>query len=107
MKDFYFSNEDDEKDFLKNKKWLIHSLVIDGVKKSFEENLDSIVVFRIINPISNFVMTTEIKKEDWLDSLSKSMEYYESVEEYEKCNEIKELIKNIKDDFDRSDKGEE
>lgn len=107
MKDFYFSNEDDEKDFLKNKKWLIHSLVIDGVKKSFEENLDSIVVFRIINPISNFVMTSEIKKEDWLDSLSKSMEYYESVEEYEKCNEIKELIKNIKDDFDRSDKGEE
>lgn len=107
MKDFYFSNEDDEKDFLKNKKWLIHSLIIDGVKKSFEENLDSIVVFRIINPISNFVMTSEIKKEDWLDSLSKSMEYYESVEEYEKCNEIKELIKNIKDDFDRSDKGEE
>jgi archaellum biogenesis protein FlaJ (TadC family) len=107
MKDFYFSNEDDEKDFLKNKKWLIHSLIIDGVKKSFEENLDSIVVFRIINPISNFVMTSEIKREDWLDSLSKSMEYYESVEEYEKCTEIKELIKNIKDDFDRSDKGEE
>ena len=107
MKDFYFSNEDDEKDFLKNKKWLIHSLIVDGVKKSFEENLDSIVVFRIINPISNFVMTSEIKKEDWLDSLSKSMEYYESVEEYEKCTDIKELIKNIKDDFDRSDKGEE
>ena len=106
MKDFYFSNEDDEKDFLKNKKWLIHSLIIDGVKKSFEENLDSIVVFRIINPISNFVMTSEIKKEDWLDSLSKSIEYYESVEEYEKCSEIKKLIKNIKDDFDRSDKGE-
>jgi len=107
MKDFYFSNEDDEKDFLKNKKWLIHSLIIDGVKKSFEDDLDSIVVFRIINPISNFVMTSEIKREDWLDSLSKSMEYYESVEEYEKCTEIKELIKNIKDDFDRSDKGEE
>jgi hypothetical protein len=107
MKDFYFSNEDDEKDFLKNKKWLIHSLIVDGVKKSFEDDLDSIVVFRIINPISNFVMTSEIKREDWLDSLSKSMEYYESVEEYEKCTEIKELIKNIKDDFDRSDKGEE
>ena len=107
MKDFYFSNEDDEKDFLKNKKWLIHSLIVDGVKKSFEDDLDSIVVFRIINPISNFVMTSEIKKEDWLDSLGKSMEYYESIEEYEKCTEIKELIKNIKDDFDRSDKGEE
>jgi len=106
MKDFYFSNEDDEKDFLKNQKWLIHSLIFDGIKKAYEEELDSIVVFRIINSFSNFIMTSEVRKEDWLDSLSKSIEYYESVEEYEKCSEIKKLIKNIKDDFDRSDKGE-
>lgn len=107
MKDFYFSNEDDEKDFLKNQKWLIHSLIFDGIKKAYEEELDSIVVFRIINSFSNFIMTSEVRKEDWLDSLSKSIEYYESVEEYEKCSEIKKLIKNIKDDFDKPDKGEE
>jgi len=43
MKDFYFSNEDEEKDFLKNQRWLIHSLIIEGVKKSMDENLDEIV----------------------------------------------------------------
>ena len=29
MKDFYFSNEEDEKNFLINQKWLIHSLIIE------------------------------------------------------------------------------
>jgi hypothetical protein len=50
MKDFYFSNEEEEKDFLKNQKWLIHSLIIEGVKKSMKDGLDEIVLFRIINP---------------------------------------------------------
>jgi hypothetical protein len=98
MNDFYFFNGDDEKDFLKNKKWLIHSLIIESVKKSISENLDSIVVFRIINPISNFVMTSEIKKSDWVVSLEKSLKYYESVEEYEKCEEVINLIKKINDE---------
>jgi hypothetical protein len=100
MRDFYFSNEDDEKDFLKNRKWLIHSLIIESIKKSISENLESIVVFRIINPVSNFIMTSEIKKSDWLGSLEKSLSYYESVEEYEKCEEIIELIKKIKNEND-------
>ena len=81
MKDFYFSNEEDEKNFLKNQKWLIHTLIIEGVKKSFKEGLDEIVLFRIINPISNFIMISELKKEDWGSSLNKSLEYFESIEQ--------------------------
>jgi hypothetical protein len=95
MNDFYFFNKDDEKDFLKNKKWLIHSLIIESIKKSISENLDSVVVFRIINPVSNFIMTTEMKKSDWVVSLEKSLKYYESVEEYEKCEEVINLLKKI------------
>jgi len=106
MKDFYFSNEDDEQEFLKNQKWLIHSLIVESVKKAYSEDLENIVVFRIINPISNFIMTSELNREDWVDSLSKSLSYYESVEEYENCEEIKELIKKINDDTNRSNKGE-
>jgi hypothetical protein len=96
MKDFYFSNEEDEKNFLINQKWLIHSLIIEGVKQSIKERLDEIVLFRIINPISNFIMVSELKKDDWESSLSKSLEYFESVEEYEKCADIKKLLKKIK-----------
>ena len=101
MKDFYFSNEEDEKNFLKNQKWLIHSLIIEGVKQSIKERLDEIVLFRIINPSSNFIMVSELKKDDWESSLSKSLEYFESVEEYEKCADIKKLLKKIKNGNNR------
>jgi len=106
MKDFYFSNEDDEKEFLKNQKWLIHSLIVESVKKAYNEGLDNIVVFRMINTVSNFIMTSELYRDDWVGSLNKSLSYYESVEEYENCEKIKKLIKEINDDINRSDKGE-
>lgn len=102
MKDFYFSNEEEEKDFLKNQKWLIHSLIIEGVKKSMKDGLDEIVLFRIINPLSNFIMISELRKEDWFSSLSKSLEYFESVEEYEICSDVKKLLKKIKNGNSKS-----
>lgn len=102
MKDFYFSNEEEERDFLKNQRWLIHSLIIEGVKKSIDEGLEDIVLFRIINPISNFIMVSELKKDDWGESLKKSLEYFESVEEYEICADIKKLLKKIKNGNNKS-----
>ncbi len=107
MKDFYFSNEDEEKDFLKNQRWLIHSLIIEGVKKSMDENLNEIVLFRIINPKNNFIMVSELKKDDWVGSLSKSLEYFESIEEYEKCADIKKLLKKIKNGNSKTNRSKE
>lgn len=106
MKDFYFSNNDDEREFLKSKKWMIHSLIFDSVKKAFEEDLEVITVFRIINPISNYVMTTDIRKTDWEGSLKKSLSFFESIEEYEKCKEIKDLLKNIGNVTNKSNRSE-
>jgi hypothetical protein len=51
-------------------------------------------------------MVSELKKIEWVDSLNKSLTYYESVEEYENCEEVKELINKINYDNNRSDKGE-
>jgi hypothetical protein len=96
MKDFYFSNEDDRKKFLIDNKWLICSLIVEGVKKSLEEGLQSIVIFRLINTIDDFIMSTELRKNDWVESLNKCLEYYESVEEYEMCDKIINLLKTIK-----------
>lgn len=95
MKDFYFSSEGDQKKFLIENKWLICSLIVEGVKKSLEEELDSILIFRLINTIDDVVLTTELRKEDWVVSLKKCLEYYESVEEYEMCEKIINLLKTI------------
>lgn len=97
MKDFYFSNEDEQKNFLRDNKWLICSLIVEGVKKSLDEGLESLVIFRLINPLDNFILTTDLKKNDWEESLKKCLEYYESIEEYEMCDKIIKLLKTIKD----------
>lgn len=102
MKDFYFSNEEEEREFLKNQKWLIYSLIIDGVKKSIKDGLDEIVLFRIINPVNNFILISELKKNDWVVSLNKSLDYFESVEEYEICADIKKLLKKIENGNNKS-----
>jgi len=96
MKDFYFSNEDDKKNFFLENKWLIHSLIVECVRKCIDEGLDSLVIFRIINPLDDFILTTELYKKDWGESLGKSLEYYESIEEYEMCDKIIKLLKIIK-----------
>lgn len=96
MKDFFFSNEEDQKNFLLENKWLICSLIVEGVRKSIDDNLESITIFRIINPLDDFIMTTELKKDDWLESLNKCLGYYESIEEYEMCDKIVNLIKEIR-----------
>lgn len=97
MKDFYFSNDDDQKNFLRDNKWLICSLIVEGVRKSLDEGLESLPLFRIINQFDDFVMTTELQKKDWEESLNKCLSYYESVEEYEMCDKIIKLLKTIKD----------
>lgn len=95
MKDFYVSNEDDQKKFLQDNKWLICSLIVEGVKKSIEENLESLIIFRVINPLMGSMLTTELKKSDWANSLNKCLSYYESIEEYEMCDKIMALLKVI------------
>jgi hypothetical protein len=50
-------------------------------------------------------MISELRKEDWFSSLSKSLEYFESVEEYEICSDVKKLLKKIKNGNSKSNDG--
>ena len=77
-------------------------MIIEGVKLSIKERLDEIVLFRVINPISNFIMVSELKKSDWESSLTKSLGYFESIEEYEICSDVKKLLKKIKNGNNKS-----
>jgi hypothetical protein len=96
MKDFYFSDDEDAKEFLKKNKWLINSLIVEGVRKCLDESLDELLIFRIINPIDGYILSSEIKKDEWVNSLKKSLEFYESIEEYEMCNKIALMMEEIK-----------
>jgi hypothetical protein len=103
-RDFFFDgSSESEGDFLTKNKGLICKLIIEAVKESMEKNLKNFTVFRIINPNKNFVVTSQITKDDWLESLEKCLEYYISIEDYETCGEIKKLILKVKDGNTKTD----
>jgi|LakMenEpi03Aug12_release.lakeMendotaPanAssembly.Ray.scaffolds.fasta_scaffold1631932_1 hypothetical protein len=105
MKDFYFSDEQDAKEFLLKNKWLINSLIVEGVRKSIDEGLEKLTIFRIINPISGYILTTEINKYNLINSLNKCLEFYESIEEYEMCDRIIKMKEEIKNGDTKTNKG--
>jgi hypothetical protein len=107
IRDFFFNGDgDDERDFLLNNRELITSLIFTGVKEAYEQNLEINKIFKIINPVKNLIFTCEVLKEDWVTSLEKCMEHYLSLEDYETCGEINDLIKKIKNGNNKSSRSE-
>lgn len=69
---------------------VMHELVI-AVKDGIRKNKKTIELFEI----SDTKMCLNIEKEDWKSSLNQAMEYFSSMENYDKCVECRELIKQL------------
>ena len=76
------------------------------IKKCIDEGLDEIIICRIINLGEDYLMTTILKKMEWVSSLNKCLEFYKDIEEYEKCLEIQKLLKKIEDGNTKTNWGE-
>jgi hypothetical protein len=87
--------------FIRDEKDLFFSTIIECIEEAWKINLNSILVaeFDIVGDI----MTIEIEKKDWSESLHVALYYYEDIEKYEKCTKIRNLIDDIYDgiSFDR------
>jgi hypothetical protein len=79
--------------FLKTNKGLLFSKTLDGIKESIKNNENVAVIANLL--IKNTVLTIRLDREDWLTHLEISIKYFESIEDYETCIEIKELTKVI------------
>lgn len=75
--------------WLKNNKYTIFSELIRFARKMLEQNLKSIQAIMVSNDSDNIVF---ILRYDNIDiTLKKAMDYFQSIEEYEKCAEIRDL----------------
>ena len=79
--------------FIRDEKDLFFSTIIECIEEAWKINLNSILVaeFDIVGDI----MTIEIEKKDWSESLHVALYYYEDIEKYEKCTRIRNLIDDI------------
>jgi hypothetical protein len=75
--------------WIKENKYIIHSELIRYSEKMLSYNYDTLEAIMVSNLVDNVVF---ILKKDTLDlTLDKAMEYFMSIEEYEKCAKIRDL----------------
>jgi hypothetical protein len=79
--------------FLKTNKGLLLSKTLDGIKESIKKNENVAVIANLL--VKNIVFTIRLDREDWISHLDVSIKYFEGIEDYETCAEIKELTKVI------------
>jgi len=77
--------------WLNKNNYIIFSELIRYAKILIDEKLQFIQCIIVENGYDNIVFI--IKKENLKLTLNKAMEYFLSIEEYEKCSEIRDLLK--------------
>lgn len=79
--------------FLKTNKGFLFTKTLDGIKESIKNKENVAVIANLL--VKDTVLTIRLDREDWLTHLDISIKYFESIEDYETCIEIKELTKVI------------
>jgi hypothetical protein len=85
--------------WVKENKYIIHSELIRYSEKMIKEDIDVLQAVMVSNLVDNVVFI--LKKDSLSLTLEKSMEYFMSIEEYEKCAKIRDLeylLKNQKNE---------
>jgi hypothetical protein len=91
-----FSSIEDGKDYISNpiNKKNVYLSIIEEIKDALIFDLDFITIFRYEKEnIHQFLY-----KKDWINSLNRAMDYFEIIEEYEECIEIRDL-KSILEEY--------
>ena len=85
---------DDIDKFLKNEKGKFFTEIISSIKRAWKEKLTEIIVVQF-NVGTETLIELSINQNDWSESLHLALYHYESVEEYEKCTQIQNMIDEI------------
>jgi hypothetical protein len=83
-------------EYLRDNKTSFFDLIIEKTEYAFDNKID------IINIAEFYVLDKTVKIQisdtDWITTLILALEHFESIEEYERCVMISELITKIKND---------
>ncbi len=91
-----FKTSEDLNSFLLNEKTFMHETIVNAIEYSFYMNEEYAAVLEAFVEEKNNSFMVGISKPEWLGALEKSLKYFERVEEYEMCEIVFTLIKEIK-----------
>ena len=95
----YIESEEDEERYLREYKFSIHTKILESVEKSFNEDIERIELFQIVNRLRGFTFVVMVERSSWVDSLEKCLNFYKENEEYELCGKTLKLINKIKENI--------
>jgi hypothetical protein len=91
-----FSTKEDFQSFVSNEKEWMYNRIYEAISYSFKKGwLEAkIMEARIEETMSVITMNSDL--DDWIESLTLALRWYESQENYEKCAEIFRMMKEIR-----------
>ena len=87
-----FSNELEFQQELSNHEHAIHVRSLYAIKYAYEIDYHDDVTIAFLN---NKDTLLGCHPDDWVTNLQRSLAYFVSIEDYEKCTEAKEIIENL------------
>jgi hypothetical protein len=75
--------------WIRDNKYIIYSELIRFTEKLYTDSLDSIQAIMVSNLADNIVFV--VKRDDTTTTIQKAMDYFLSIEDYEKCAKIRDL----------------
>lgn len=85
----------DVTEFLGENKFELYSLIIDIIKECHANGEMVAQIAEFLLTDEDIVFKIEMKREDWSESIHLALYYFEEIEDYEKCSEIRDLISEI------------
>lgn len=79
--------------WLKDNKYIVFSEILRYSEKLLKDEMDSIQAILVSNLSDNVVFL--IKRDELSITLNKAMDYFLSIEEYEKCAKARDLINRL------------
>lgn len=93
MLNIEFDNDYEASEFLRNSKSFIFHKTIKGIEEAIKNGTDIVWVANLI--VEGRVIVLRVEKPKWVKHLSLALEYFESIEDYEMCGKVKNLIDTI------------
>jgi len=94
----HINSESEEQDYLKNHKTNLHIKIMDTVDFAYDNDVDSIEIVKVVNTYRGVTFVLCVTKENWEDSLNKSLTHFIEQEEYELCDKVHKILKKITDE---------
>ena len=86
--DFYNDGKQKEK-----YRGILYNSILEGVEQSLQKNKDKFIMARVDD--GEYLKDIEILKDSFKANLDVVLDYYEEIEEYEKCSYTLDLINQI------------